>query len=131
MAVVLIVEDDIALRGLTELALNELGYQTLSAGDVDEALAVLRSPDHIDALFTDIYLKENVIGGCEVARQAVQIRPTLRVLYTTGHQLHGPVRARFVQGAGCLGKPYTAEQLEAALKNLLAPSGPRRDAGEE
>jgi len=33
------------------------------ASDVDEALTILRSPQHIDALFTDIYLKTAVLGG--------------------------------------------------------------------
>jgi len=119
MAVVLIVEDDVAMRGLTELSLNEFGYETLIAGDVQSALEILRSPVHIDVLFTDIYLKEHVHGGCDVAREAIKLRPGLRVLYTSGHVLIPGVRSKFVEGAGCIGKPYSPEQLDAALKELL------------
>ena len=119
MAVILIVEDDVAMRGLTELSLNEFGYETLIAGDVTSALEILRSDAHIDVLFTDIYLKEHVHGGCDVAREAVTLRPDLRVLYTTGHLLIRAVREKFVEGAGCIRKPYSPEQVDAALRELL------------
>jgi DNA-binding NtrC family response regulator len=119
MTVILIVEDDVAMRGLTELSLNEFGYQTLTAGDVESALAILRSPQHIDVLFTDIYLREHVHGGCDVAREAAALRPNLRILYTTGHQLIRSVREKFVEGAGCIRKPYTPEQVDAVVKELM------------
>lgn len=119
MAVILIVEDDVAMRGLTELSLNEFGYETLIAGDVKGALEILRSDVHIDVLFTDIYLKEHVHGGCDVAREAITLRPHLRVLYTTGHLLIRTVREKFVEGAGCIRKPYSPEQVDAALRELL------------
>jgi hypothetical protein len=45
----------------------------------------IRSGQHIDALFTDIYLKDSILGGCELAHQAIALRPELRVLYTTGN----------------------------------------------
>ena len=121
MTVVLIVEDDVAMRGLTELSLNELGYETLIAGDVESALEILRSPARIDVLFTDIYLNEHVHGGCDVAIQGAKLRPDLRVLYTTGHVLVPGVRSKFVEGAGCIGKPYAIEQVHAALQELLLP----------
>jgi CheY-like chemotaxis protein len=71
MAVILIVEDEIFIRETAVMMLEDLGHQVLSAGDMDEALVLLRSPQHIDALFTDIYLKAAVHGGCDLARQAI------------------------------------------------------------
>ncbi len=85
MAVILVVEDDVFIREIAEMMIQDWGHDTLSASDVDEALSLLRSPQHIDALFTDIYLKNAVLGGCELARQAITLRPELRVLYTTGN----------------------------------------------
>ena len=55
MAVMLIVEDDVFIGEIAELLIQDWGHRTLSASDVDEALSLLRSPQHIDALFTDIY----------------------------------------------------------------------------
>ena len=120
MAVILIVEDDIFIREMTELMIQDWGHHTLSASDVNEALSILRSPQQIDALFTDIYLKTAVLGGCEVARRAIELRPKLRVLYTTGNFITDKLKALFVEGANCLRKPYTHHQLKGSVEDLLA-----------
>jgi CheY-like chemotaxis protein len=120
MAVILIVEDDAFIRELAEMTIKDWGYDTLSAGDADEALLLLRSPQVIDALFTDVYLKTAVVDGCELARQAIELRPRLRVLYTTGNYVTDKIRALFVEGTHCLRKPYMPDQLQHSLEELLA-----------
>jgi CheY-like chemotaxis protein len=120
MAVILVVEDDVFIREIAEMMIQDWGHRTLSAGDVDEALSLLRSPQHIDALFTDIYLKTAVLGGCELAHQAIALRPKLRVLYTTGNSVTDKMKALFVGGTHFLGKPYTQHQLQDSVENLLA-----------
>ncbi len=107
MAVILIVEDDAFIRELVEMIIQEFGHQTLSASDIGEALSLLRTPQPIDALFTDIYLKKAVSGGIELAHQAIKLRPKLRVLYTTGNSVTYKLKALFVEGAHFLLKPYT------------------------
>jgi CheY-like chemotaxis protein len=120
MAVILIVEDDVFIREVAELMIQDWGHQTLSASDVDEALALLRCPQHIDALFTDICLKTAVLGGCDLARQAIALRPKLRVLYTTGNSMSDKMKALFVEGAHFLRKPYAQYQLQNSVEELLA-----------
>jgi CheY-like chemotaxis protein len=119
MAVILIVEDDVFIRQIAELMIDDLGHTTLSASDLGDALSVLRSPQHIDALFTDIRLKTAAFGGCELAHQAVKVWPTLRVLYTTGNSINDKMKALFVEGAHFLPKPYTQDQLQDAVEKLL------------
>ena len=120
MAVILVVEDDVFIREIAEMMIQDWGHQTLSADDVDEALSFLRSPQHIDALFTDIYLKNSVLGGCELAHQAIELRPKLRVLYTTGNSITEKMKALFVEGTQFLRKPYTQHQLKNSVEELLA-----------
>jgi len=96
------------------------GHRTLAASDVDEALVLLRSPQHIDALFTDIYLKAAVLGGCDLARQAIALRPNLRVLYTTGNTVTEKMKALLIEGTRFLSKPYTENQLHNSVTQLLA-----------
>lgn len=120
MAMILIVEDDIFIRGLAEMMIQEWGHKTLVASDVEEALVHLRSPQTIDALFTDIYLKSAVLGGCDVAREAVTLRPDWRVLYTTGNSVTEKMKALFVDGRHFLRKPYTETQLQHSLECMLA-----------
>jgi CheY-like chemotaxis protein len=119
MAVILIVEDDFFIRELSEMTIQDWGHQTLSASDVDEALTLLRSPERIDALFTDINLKTRILGGCELARMAIAIRPDLRVMYATGNSITSKMKSQFVDGTRCLVKPYTPDQLQSSLENLL------------
>ncbi len=120
MAIILIVEDDIFIRGLAEMMIQDWGHQTLLASDVDEALVLLRSPVKIDGLFTDIYLKAAVLGGCDVARAAVALRPGLRVLYTTGNTVTENMKSLFVDGKHVLRKPYTETQLQHSVESMLA-----------
>src|ERR1700730_18468834 len=120
MAVILIVEDDVFIREVAEMMIQEWGHRTFSAGDGEEALSLLRSPQHIDALCTDIYLKTAVLGGCELAHQAIELRPELRVLYTTGNFVTDKMKALFVKGTQCLRKPYTQLQLQGCFAALLA-----------
>jgi len=120
MAVILIVEDDVFIREIAVMTIEDRGYDTLSAGDVDEALFVLRSPQSIDLLFTDIYLQMAVLGGCELAHQAVKLRPKLRVLYTTGNFVTEKMKELLIEGADFLRKPYTPHQLQKSVEGLLA-----------
>jgi DNA-binding NtrC family response regulator len=120
MAVILIVEDDVFIREIAEMMIQDWGYQTLTASDVDEALLLLRSAQPIDALFTDIDLKELVLGGCDLALQAIALRPNLRVLYTTGNSMTDKMQALFTNGALFLRKPYTPQQLQNSVEELLA-----------
>jgi len=80
----------------------------------------------VDLLFTDINMPDgpNGLDGLELARTAIELRPGLRVLYTTGGAITEGMTARFVDGGRFLQKPYTQERLIKALGALLAPDQP-------
>ena len=120
MSVILVVEDDVFIRQVAEMMIEDLGHQTLSASDVNEALVLLNSSSHIDAIFTDVYLKTAVHGGCELATQAIVLRPQLRVLYTTGNTVTDTMKSMFLEGTQFLRKPYTQIALQDAVSQLLA-----------
>jgi CheY-like chemotaxis protein len=117
---VLIVEDELFTREIAMMLAEDWGYHPLSASDVSEALAIIRSPQQISVLFTDIYLKDDVNGGCDLAREARRLRPSLRVLYTTGNAASNTLKEQFVAGAHFIPKPYSPDQLKFALENLIA-----------
>ena len=120
MATILIVEDEVFIRDVAQLIIEGLGHETLLASDTDEALLVVRSPQSIDALFTDIRLKTATLGGYELAQHARKLRPQLRVLYASGNFTTDKTKALFVQGARFVQKPYSEQQLESAITDLLA-----------
>jgi CheY-like chemotaxis protein len=120
MAVILIVEDELFTRELAGICIGDWGHKVLFAGSVEEGLKLLKSDTPIDALFTDIYLKAAMFGGCDLAQQAMVMRPGLRVLYTTGNSANAELKAKFVLGSHFLGKPYTPHQLQASVTGMLA-----------
>lgn len=119
MAVILIVEDELFTRELAGMFIQDWGHSTLFARNVDEALHLLNSDQPIDVLFTDIYLETAILGGCDLAQQAMKLRPDLRVLYTTGNSVTNELTALFVSGSRFLGKPYTPHQLHLSVDGLL------------
>ncbi|MEP7008130.1 MAG: response regulator [Sphingomonas bacterium] len=119
MAVILVVEDDFFIRQNAEWMIEDLGHDTLVAGDLADALAHLSAPGHIDALFVDIRLAILVLGGYDVANQAIGLRPGLRVLYTSGSPLTDEMSDLFVSGGSFLQKPYSMNQLETSVSALL------------
>ncbi|MFY9770549.1 MAG: response regulator [Xanthobacteraceae bacterium] len=115
MATVLLAEDDDQVRVLAESYLEEHGHEVLSAGTAPGAIALLDKSSQIDLLFTNIDLKGEIAAGIELAHEAVNRIPNLKVLYTTKRSLTDGMKARFVKNSAFLPKPYTVEQLLATL----------------
>jgi CheY-like chemotaxis protein len=114
---ILVVEDVEDIRMVTVEALSDAGYGVLAAENAEAALALLANEPTIGLLFTDILLGRG-IDGYELAARALSLRPSLKVLYTTGYA----GRAREAPPAGrLLPKPYRAAQLLREVAALIAP----------
>ena len=70
VAVILLVEDEDQVRVLAESFLQTAGHTTLSAGSIEQALALLSSPEPIDLLFIDLNLKGESEAGLSLAGRA-------------------------------------------------------------
>ena len=120
MAFIMIVEDDEQVRVLAEGVLQEGGHKTLSAGSVDQALALIEGGEKVDVIFTDITLQSDSHAGLVLAQEAIKRKTDVPVLYTTGQGITDGMQAMFVEQFGFLAKPYTPEQLLVAVENLLS-----------
>jgi CheY-like chemotaxis protein len=114
---ILIVEDDDMVRAYVEKELKELGYRVIVARNGREALQILRQPDEIQLLFTDIVMPGGMFGP-ELARQALRLRPDLKVLFTSGYS-EQPVPPLDGVDAKILNKPYRRNDLAAMLRKVL------------
>jgi signal transduction histidine kinase/ActR/RegA family two-component response regulator len=125
---VLLVDDDEIVRTTVAAMLEDLGYTVLLAQNGAEALAVLKREANIDLLFTDVVMP-GPINGRILAERAMQIVPTLKILFTSGYTENAIVHNnRLDPGVELLSKPYGREQLAAKLRRVLdgAPREPRQ-----
>jgi CheY-like chemotaxis protein len=70
VAVILLVEDEEQVRVLAESFLETAGHTTLSAGSIEQAFALLASPEPIDLLFIDLNLKRRERSWSVASRQS-------------------------------------------------------------
>ena len=115
MAVVLIVEDEEQVRVLAESFLQGEGHTTLSAATTEQALALVEGEEPIDLLFVDLTIQDDTEAGLKLAVKAIERRPKLKVLYTSGQGVTDGMIAMFVENSAYLPKPYTIDQLAAML----------------
>ncbi|MGE5540616.1 MAG: ATP-binding protein [Gemmatimonas sp.] len=81
---VLVVEDNLDMRVLSVSALKDLGYRPLEAANAFDALRLLEDDPAIQLLFSDVLLPGGMTGF-DLAREAAQRRPGLKVLFTSGY----------------------------------------------
>jgi two-component system, response regulator PdtaR len=123
--VVLIVESYTDLRMLAVQFLKEEGFETLEAGDADQAVAMLESRSEIAVLFTNIDLP-GTMNGLKLARAAHNRWPAIEILIASGHvrlpSADLPPNGRFLE------KPYRAEAMIAELRSLVDHAAPLMQA---
>jgi PAS domain S-box-containing protein len=115
---ILLTEDDPALRDVSRVYLESKGYTVLQAANANEALQACKTyklPIHL--LITDVVMPG--LGGVELARAALEIRPTLAIVLVSGYT----DRMLDIQSIGIevhfLQKPFNLEALARMARSLL------------
>jgi PAS domain S-box-containing protein len=116
---ILVVEDDRDVRAYLVELLRDLNYRVLSAHDAVAALGMIETGDiRIDLLLTDVVLPG--MNGRQLAEQAKNRRPDLKVLFTTGYSRNAIVhQGRLDSGVAMIQKPITQDALAARIRDLL------------
>jgi DNA-binding response OmpR family regulator len=115
MATILIVEDELQISALVQSFIEEHGHKALSAASAEEALGILNGPEAVDALFVDITLQGDTQAGIEFAKRAVELKPHLKVLYSTGLTVTDDMKASVLLGSIILEKPYSEDEVLRSL----------------
>ncbi|MFC3125225.1 histidine kinase famiy protein [Pseudoroseomonas globiformis] len=121
---ILVVDDRADVAELARTILEDFGYRILTAGNGQEALALLDGAEQVDLLFSDLIMPGGM-NGVMLAREARRRRPHLRVLLTTGYAEASLERS---EAGGSefemVGKPYGRLELSRRVRMVLdGPTG--------
>jgi PAS domain S-box-containing protein len=115
---VLLVEDEAAVRNLASRVLQRLGYRVLTAANGREALEIADAHGgRIDLVVTDVVMPE--LSGVELVDRLHERYPTIKVVLMSGYSeadLRGEVRTR---GAFMV-KPFTPDSLGRVVADALS-----------
>lgn len=117
---VLVAEDEDAIRSLMRRSLESVGCSVICASNGAEALKLAREHiGSIDLLVTDMLMPD--LGGRELASTLRAERPDVRVLYVSGHSEELVDRSGLMdERSDFLAKPFSARSLTVAARQLLS-----------
>ena len=117
---VLVVEDELPVLEMCAESLRTLGYTVHTAASPLAALDIAATQQgQIDLLITDVIMPE--MNGSDVARRVTELHPGVKRLYMSGYPANFVTQRGVLEtGVHFILKPFTLQQLAAAVRNALA-----------
>jgi hypothetical protein len=116
---IVVVDDEVAIRGVAHRVLTCAGYQVTTMADGQEALALLADAAvPVDLLLTDVVMPG--LSGSVFAARARALRPGLRVLYMSGYERLGAPEEGWPHAEDVIAKPFSRAALLARVSYALA-----------
>lgn len=114
----LVVEDEPVVRSVIVDMLRDEGYRVLEAVDGPSGLRVLRETPNIDLLVTDIGLPG--MNGRQLADQAREARPDLKILFITGYSESVVMAKGFLlPGMEMITKPFDLDHFLRRIRAMV------------
>jgi CheY-like chemotaxis protein len=111
---ILVVDDELAIREIAKGTLEAFGYRALTACDGTEAVALYaQHRTEIKVVLTDIMMP--YMDGSVTIRALQKLNPNVRIIATSGLAENSKIDGV----RGFLPKPYTAERLLNALAEVI------------
>ncbi|MCX6609397.1 MAG: ATP-binding protein [Acidobacteria bacterium] len=110
--IILVVEDEDAVRALIRRVLEQRHYQVFEAASEDAAIEMARQQSRIDLLITDLEIKGG--QGKNVASMVRLLHPDVRVMFISGYLQDSPGPEDLA-----LQKPFSPKTLVLGVQHLL------------
>lgn len=122
MAHILVIDDDVLIRKLIVKTLQRAGYDVAASADGLEASRAHRL-EPADLIITDLFMPEK--EGMEVIMEIRRDFPGVKIIAISGAGSLGATEylevARMLGASRTLAKPFTQDDLLAAVRELLDP----------
>lgn len=117
--IILLVDDEEAIRDLATRALVKFGYTVLTASSGEEALEIYRHRyQGLDLVVMDIGMPG--MGGHRCFREILKINPLAKVLVASGYSIQSQLNQTLEAGAaGYVGKPFQLADLLTKVRAVL------------
>jgi CheY-like chemotaxis protein len=116
---ILLVEDEVSVRRLARLLLQQMGYQVIEAQNGEQALQRVQAKQgKIDLVLTDVVMPE--LSGRELIDLLRNRYPQIKVLFMSGYTDDEVFRNGVsMDTVAFLQKPFTAESLARKVREVL------------
>jgi CheY-like chemotaxis protein len=126
-ATLMVVDDNEVFREVVVTTLTLSGYRVLEAGNLSEAMQVLRdSPISVDLILTDVVMPEG--SGNELSRNIKEQYPNIKMLFMSGYSdellVHSEVQKAMESKDSFLQKPFLTEDLITKIREKLGRENP-------
>ena len=119
---ILVVDDEVHLRDIAVQILEGSGYRAEAVSSGEDAIAYVKKHP-VDLLLLDMMMEPG-LDGCETFAEIVKNYPEQKAVIVSGYAGSEQVEKTLASGAtSFLKKPYTVEQLEAAVGIALQGEG--------
>ena len=123
---ILVMDDDEAIREVTEKILIELGYEVGSAADGAQTIAVYKNAAQSGRPFNAVIMDLTIpggMGGKEAIQQLLKIDPKVTAIVSSGYS-NDPIMSEYKKYGfrGVATKPYRIEKLSWVLHDVLTES---------
>ena len=115
---ILVVEDQDAVREVTMSRLEGLGYSAIEANSPSAAIEILQTENQISLVLSDIVMPGR-LSGFDLARWIQANKPNVPIILASGNISPERFEAEKLERVTLLAKPYSREDLARAVKNVL------------
>jgi len=120
--VILIIDDEEMIVDVAAQMLQGLGYSVQTAISGRKGINIFeQDKEKIDLVILDMIMPD--IGGKETFKELLRLKPSVKVLLSSGYSLDG--QAKVIMDGGCRGfiqKPFTTMELSKKVREILESS---------
>jgi two-component system response regulator PilR (NtrC family) len=124
---VLVVDDELSMRELLEIVLQNAGYQVSVANSPDAAIALLEQ-DRFDAVLTDLLMENDRLAGMRLLKWIQEYDANIPTVLMTAHgSVETAIEAMQLGATDYIQKPFKNDEIRLRIERSIAQRDLKRE----